>query len=390
MNNKTAFFINNERRISISIAITLAVIGALTAKNYQNNFKIFQGAYFHFKEMLPLHNAYPEEYFDFLLYGPAFSLIVAPFSQIYFHVDKVLWVVFNSLLYIYAMDKIFDNKKGFYYSWIFICFQDIYISGLSFEITNAMVGIIVLSFIFIERHRFFLSGSIAGFFSTIKLFPVVTLLFFSQKPEKKFIFGFVFGLFLAVFLPAIFSSLDYTLNSYYEWFKALQLKDSLNCQSNSMIDYSLPGLFRKNLNYINFSTWLFLLFGIFSLFPLFVKNWYFKNLKYELLVLGILSCFIFNSSSESPTIIISSTAVALWWNLIEKKKTVMSYLFLVCYMLFTAIPSITGYPEEFKQEILHARGFRALMPVLLWFYVLAQSYRKQKIFGKSIPQLVNT
>ena len=64
-------------------------------KNYQNNFKIFQGAYFHFKEMLPLHNAYPEEYFDFLLYGPAFSLIVAPFSQIYFHVDKILWVVFN-------------------------------------------------------------------------------------------------------------------------------------------------------------------------------------------------------------------------------------------------------------------------------------------------------
>lgn len=125
-----AYLKNNERKVSMCLAITLSIIGGLTAENYQNNFKIFQGAYFHFKEMVPLHHIYPKEYFDFLLYGPAFSLIVAPFSQIYFHVDKVLWVVFNSLVYIYAMDKIFDNKKGFYYSWICICFQDIYFGSL--------------------------------------------------------------------------------------------------------------------------------------------------------------------------------------------------------------------------------------------------------------------
>lgn len=145
-----------------------------------------------------------------------------------------------------------------------------------------------------------------------------------------------------------------------------------------MIDYSLPGLFRKNLYNPNISSWLFVLFGFVLLFSLFIKNYIYKNLKYELLVLGILTCFVFNSSSESPTIIIASTAVALWWNLIEKEKNKLSYGFLILYMLFTALPSIDGYPKEFKNEILHTKGFRALMPVLLWFYIVVRSFFKPK------------
>ncbi len=373
------YLLNNERNTSIGLALILSIVGALTAENYQNNFKIFQGAYFHFREMAPLYKTYPDEYFDFLLYGPAFSLIVAPFSQIYFHLDKVLWVLFNATIYIYAIDKIFRKRKGFYYSWIIICFQDIYISGLSFEITNAMMGIIIIAFIFIERNRVFLSGCLAGFFSTIKLFPIVSLLFYSLKPGKKFIFGFGFGLAIAIIIPAIFSSWDYTLDNYIEWIKSLYLKDSLNRNLNPMIDYSLPGLFRKNLYNPNISSWLFVLFGFVILFSLFIKNYIYKNLKYELLVLGILTCFIFNSSSESPTIIIASTAVAIWWNFIEKEKNKLSYGFLILYMLFTALPSIDGYPKEFKNEILHTKGFRALMPVFLWFYIVIQSYFKPRI-----------
>lgn len=378
MFSRTNLF-NNERKISLSLAVILSIIGAVTAENYQNNFKIFQGAYFHFKKMAPLYKTYPDEYFDFLLYGPAFSLIIAPFSQIYFHLDKVLWVLFNTSIYVYAVDKLFNNRKGFYFAWIIICFQDIYISGLSFEITNAMLGIIILAFIFIENNRVFLSGSLAGFFTTIKLFPIVSLLFYSQKPGKKFIFGFSVGIVLAIIIPAIITNLDYTLNNYSEWIRALQYKDSLNSNLNHMIDYSLPGLFRKNLNNPDISTWIFVLIGIGLLFPLFIKNWRNKNLKYELLVLGILSCFIFNSSSESPTIIIASTAAALWWNFIEKEKTKLSCLFIILYMLFTALPSIDGYPVEFKNDILHARGFRALMPTLLWFFIVFKSYSKKAL-----------
>lgn len=373
------YLLNNERNTSIGLAVILSIVGALTAENYQNNFKIFQGAYFHFREMAPLYKPYPNEYFDFLLYGPAFSLIVAPFSQIYFHLDKVLWVLFNTSIYLYAVDKLFQNRRGFYFAWIIICFQDIYISGLSFEISSAMLGVIILSFLFIEENRVFLSGSIAGFFSTIKLFPIISLLFYSQKPGKKFIFGFGFGLAIAIIIPAMFSSWNYTLDNYIEWIKSLHLKDSLNRNLNPMIDYSLPGLFRKNLNNPNISSWLFVLFGFALLFFLFIKNYIYKNLKYELLVLGILTCFVFNSSSESPTIIIASTAVAIWWNFIEKEKNKLSYGFLILYMLFTALPSIDGYPKEFKNEILHTKGFRALMPVLLWFYIVIQSYFKPRI-----------
>jgi hypothetical protein len=370
-------FYKNERSICFALAVLLAIVGAITAEGYQNNFKIFQGAYFHFVENKPLYRTYPEEYFDFLLYGPFFSLVIGWFCQLWFYLDKVLWVIFNTSVYLYAVDQLFDKKKGLYFAWIFICFQDIYISGLSFEITNSIIGIVILSFVFVQREKVFLSGLLSGLFAMVKLFPILSLLFISIKKGQKFILGFIMGVSIAIVAPMIFSSYDYTLKSYLDWGQALVLKDSLNRNLNSMIDYSLPGMIRKNMDNANISSFYFVLFGFVVLLGLFIKNYLKKNLSHELLVLAILTSFVFNSSSESPTIIIASTAVAIWWNFIEEKKTFWSYLFLILYMLFTALPSIDGYPKEFKYEILHQRGFRALMPSLLWFYVVIKAYTKR-------------
>lgn len=370
-------FYKNERSICFALAILLAIVGAITAEGYQNNFKIFQGAYFHFVENKPLYRTYPEEYFDFLLYGPFFSLVIGWFCQLWFHLDKVLWVIFNTSVYLYAVDQLFDKKKGLYFAWIVICFQDIYISGLSFEITNSIIGIVILSFVFVQREKVFLSGLLSGLFAMVKLFPIMSLLFISIKKGQKFILGFILGVSIAILTPMIFSSYDYTLKSYLDWGQALVLKDSLNRNLNSMIDYSLPGMIRKNMDNANISSFYFVLFGFVVQLRLFIKNYLKKNLSHELLVLAILTSFVFNSSSESPTIIIASTAVAIWWNFIEEKKTLWSYLFLILYMLFTALPSIDGYPKEFKYEILHQRGFRALMPSLLWFYVVIKAYTKR-------------
>jgi hypothetical protein len=380
MSSLSQKFYKNERYICLAIGVLLAIVGAITAEGYQNNFKIFQGAYFHFIENKPMYNTYPEEYFDFLLYGPFFSLIIGWFCQLWFHLDKVLWVIFNTSVYLYAVDQLFDKKNGLYFAWILICFQDIYISGLSFEITNSIIGVVIFSFVLVLRQKVFLSGLLSGLFAMVKLFPILSLLFISIKKGQKFILGFIVGVGLAIIVPMMFSSYEYTLKNYLDWTQALILKDALNRNLNSMIDYSLPGMIRKNFENPNISSVYFVLFGFVILFGLFVKNYFKKNLHYELLVLAILTSFVFNSSSESPTIIISSTAVAIWWNFVEDKKTLWSYLFLFLYMLLTALPSIDGYPKEFKYEILHQRGFRALMPTFLWFYVAIKSYRKNISF----------
>jgi Glycosyltransferase family 87 len=369
-NKKTIF-------ILFAIAVCLAAIGALTAERYLNNFIIFTSSADHFFNQKPLYNLYPIEHHDYFLYGPVFTIIIAPFSMIPIAISKTLWVLFNLGIYLFAIYKLFKRNLNYYYWWIAICFQDIYLSGLSYEINNLMVAIIILCYVYIQRKKEIIAGLLSGLFAMIKLFPIMALLFLSFKGNKnKFTIGFIAGIALAVLLPILFTNSNYIFDQLYEWKNVLIHKDELNRSLNPMVDYSLPGMFRKNLHSPNISNFPFLIFGFVCLLGLFIINWFRHNLKLDLLVLSILTILVFNSNTESPSFIISSTAVAIWWNLVENKKTKTSYFLLIIYFLFSVLPTIDGYPKVFKDHYLHELGFRAFPPTLIWFYIVFKAYLK--------------
>lgn len=368
---------NHRIAVCISIAFILSLVGALTAEKYQNNFKIFQAAQEHFFARLPLYKPYPEKYFDVYMFGPVFAILMTGFCKMGFHIDKLLWVLFNFGIYIYSIKKLFNKNSQHYVYWILICFQDIYISGLSFEVTIGVVGIIIIAYLkYHEERALIFAGFLSGLFAMIKLFPVLTLMYLSSKIQWKYVLGFLIGIAFSVLIPVFLTDYNYVQSSYSQWVEAILLKDTLNSNLNPMIDYSLPGMFRKNLENPLISTIPFVITGFLCLCGICIKNLLSGHLKEELLVLSLLTCFVFSSNSESPTIILSSTAVAIWWCLVEKNKTKWHYLFLACYLMFTAYPSIDGYPTNFRQQILHERGFRGLMPCLLWFYLVIKSFFK--------------
>lgn len=352
----------------------------MTAERYVNNFIIFTASFGHLLNQENLYKLYPAEYHDYFLYGPVFAILIYPFKAFPLLFGKILWVTFNFIIYWFAVKKFFKSEVKALFWWILICFQDIYLSGLSFEINNLMIASIILAFCLLEDKKEFVAGLVIGFFSMVKLFPIMALLFISfEIDRKKYLIGIGLGIFLAILIPTTFTNIEFIQSQLMEWVKVLMHKDSLNRNLNPLVDYSLPGLFRKNLGDPSISNLYFILFGFIVLSGLFIKNWMQKNLKLELLVLSILTILVFNSNTESPSFIISSTAVAIWWNFVEKKKTIWSHFFLILYMLFTALPSIDGYPKEFKDQILHQRGLRALPPVIIWFYIVIQSYFKPKI-----------
>jgi hypothetical protein len=180
-NKKTIF-------ILFTIAACLALIGALTAERYLNNFIIFTSSAAHFFDLKSLYSLYPEEYHDYFLYGPVFPIIIAPFSWIPVIISKGLWVLLNLGVYLFAIYKLFKRNLKYYYWWIAICFQDIYLSGLSYEINNLMVAIIILCFIYIQRNKELISGFLSGLFAMIKIFPIMGLLFISFNTNNENIF----------------------------------------------------------------------------------------------------------------------------------------------------------------------------------------------------------
>lgn len=364
------------------VATSLALLGGLTAVGYLNNFKIFCASFNHLIERKNLYVLYPAEYHDYFLYGSVFAIFIFPFQKLQIDFGKTLWVLVNLGIYLYAIYRLFNNQKKFYFFWLIICFQDIYLSGLSFEINNLMTASIIIAYCFLNKKKELSAGILIGLLSMVKLFPIMALLFFSfEINRKKYLLGIAVGVSLAIIIPMLFTDFNYVLSLQNEWLKILVLKDGLNRNLNPLVDYSLPGLFRKNLNEPMISSVYFTMFGFLILFGLFIKNLMHKNLKLELLTLSILTIFVFNSNSESPSFIISSTAVAIWWNFLRKDNNKVAHLLLIFYIIFSVLPTIDGYPKAFKDEILHAKGFRALPPVIIWFYIIIQSY------FKPVPQL---
>lgn len=370
--------LNNKINGTLFVAFILCFIGALTAQRYINNFIIFISSFSHFSEQKHLYHLYPEEYHDYFLYGPIFTILIAPFKLIPISISKVLWSVLNFSVYAFAIKKLLKRNVTYFYIWFILCFQDIYLSGLSFEINNLMVAIIIIVFIYIQRSKEFISGILVGLFSMIKIFPIASLMFLSFNiNRKKYILGILVGILIAIIVPMLFTNYDYTLNSLKEWLEVLSHKDHINRQLNNMVDYSFPGIIRKTSSNPNLSSFYFLFFGCIIALVLFIKNYLRQNLKYELLVFSILSILVFNSNSESPSFIISSTAVAIWWIFVVKEKNRWEYFLIILYFLFSVLPTIDFYPKYIRDEYLHGYSLRALPPTLIWFHLVFKAIFKK-------------
>jgi hypothetical protein len=82
------------------IWFTLAVIALVSemARGLRSidNFLIFRGVFYHVLQQKNLFIYYPSEYVSFNNYGPAFSLIIAPFALLPVYVGCFLWGIANA------------------------------------------------------------------------------------------------------------------------------------------------------------------------------------------------------------------------------------------------------------------------------------------------------
>ena len=62
-----------------------------------DNYLIFRGVFYHVWEQKNLFVYYPSEYVSFNNYGPAFSLIIAPFAILPVYVGCFLWGIANAV-----------------------------------------------------------------------------------------------------------------------------------------------------------------------------------------------------------------------------------------------------------------------------------------------------
>ena len=84
--------------------VIFAIVKLLIGK--YNNYKIFEGVYWHAIEGLTLYGDHYPEYYDSNHYGILFSLIIAPFALLPEWLGIILWIAGNTALLFYAISRL--------------------------------------------------------------------------------------------------------------------------------------------------------------------------------------------------------------------------------------------------------------------------------------------
>lgn len=346
------------------------------SRNSFNNYKIFEGVFWHTIHHQDLYAYYPNEYVDLNHYGPLFAVLIAPFAILPDFLGVALWSLTNAFVLFYAVKLLgFDQKK--FYTILLIAAIELMTATHHVQYNPMVAGLIILSFVMIEKNNtlwgtFFIA---VGFLT--KLYGVAGLTFFLFSKDKlRFIGYFALWLIVLFCLPMVISSPSFVVQSYFGWWESLHSKDAVNAVqsvSGGMQDISVMGIARRVLQTPAISDLIFLAPAalLFAL-PLLRISQY-KAVEYRLryLALVLITVVIYSSSAESVTYIIPAIGIGIWYVLQEKKAGWVNGL-LIFTLFLTSLAATDLCPAYIRVHVVRAYALKALPSFIIWCLLIKE------------------
>lgn len=351
----------------------LALIKILKGGNY-NNFLIFKYTFFSLIDQKNLFLPQPENFQHYNLYGPIFSVLIAPFAILPNWLGHTLWTFFNSFILLYAIRKL-PLSSGMTLAILLIAAHENLTSILSSQFNPSMTAIILLTYSFIDQKKDFWAALMIVLGTFIKLYGIVGLaFFFFSKNKLTLISGLIFWGALAFSIPMLFSSPGYILQTYKDWFVAIIEKNKMNSTLITDQDICLMGMVRRISGNPYIPNWPFLGAGLILFALPYLRINQYKEPAFRLLILSSTLIFtvIFSTSSESPTYIIAFTGVAIWFVAQKRPFQIWQIVLFVFAMVLTSFSPSDLFPKFIRDEFIKPYSLKALPCVLIWFTIVYQ------------------
>jgi len=352
-----------------------------------NNFLIYKQVFWHTIEQKHLYLSYPLEYNDVNHYGPLFSILIAPFALTPIYIGCFLWCLLNVGFLFYAIKQLPLSQKSIRFI-LFIGVFELITSVHSVQFNPMLCGMILLSFIAIEKEKIWLGTFFIVAGTLIKIYSVVGLLFFLFTPhKKKFIYTGIVWLAVLVCLPMLISSPQYIIDSYIDWYEVLIEKNGQNIESSmfaGMQDISVMGMIRRVFGVYHMpNIFVTMPAGIIMLLPLLrFSLWGNPLYRFNYLALLLIGLVIFSSSAESPTFVIAVIGYLIW-HVQQLYKDTFPYKVLLILMLLLTIFSPTDlFPRFIREQYIISYSLKALPCFVAWLavvYTLLFSQFKNKL-----------
>ena len=361
----------NYRFITIlwfALALATVVQNVLIAGKF-NNYLIFDGVFWHTLKQLPLYLPYPNEYFDTNHYGIFFSAVIAPFALLPKWIGCTLWIMANAAFLYWAIRQLPLSKKAII-AVLLIAAHDLYTAAAMQQFNISVIALLVGAFVFIERRQSHWATLLIVIGTLTKLYGIVGLAFFFFAKDKwRFIWSGLFWLIALFCLPMLYSSSDYVVSQYFDWYASLAEKNvsNLNTTTYNLQNLSLLGFLQRTGIYNNNSIVILIGLGLFALPYLRIQQY--KNLNFRLLLLASVSIFLclFSTGTENSTYIVAYVGVGIWF-MVSELHPKLKITLLILAMLGSLSP--TDLFKPLKEPYIIRYSLRAVPVTLIWLTIV--------------------
>ena len=361
----------NYRFITIlwfALALATVVQNVWIAGKF-NNYLIFDGVFWHTFKQLPLYLPYPDEYFDTNHYGILFSAVIAPFALLPKWIGCTLWIMANAAFLYWAIRQLPLSKNAII-AVLLIAAHDMYTAAAMQQFNISVIALLVGAFVFIERRQSHWATLLIVIGTLTKLYGIVGLAFFFFAKDKwRFIWSGLFWLIILFCLPMFYSSPDYVVSQYFDWYASLAEKNvsNLNTTTYNLQNLSLLGFLQRTGIYNNNSIVILIGLGLFALPYLRIQQY--KNLNFRLLLLASVSIFLclFSTGTENSTYIVAYVGVGIWF-MVSELHPKLKITLLILAMLGSLSP--TDLFKPLKEPYIIRYSLRAVPVTLIWLTIV--------------------
>ncbi len=362
-----------ERQLRIAsyamavVWIAAVVVIALQAAARENNvFLTFRTSWFNLAEGRDLYQLNPSHY-DYYKYSPTFALLFAPFAVIPLTAGLLLWTAANAAALYYALGRILSAEQLL--AARALVFIDAVGSMQNAQSNVLSAGLMILAFAELERRRE-LTAAIAVTLGTLtKLFPITAAALAIFRPYRipRFaLWGILCGA-IGIAAPLLLVSPDQMAELYRSW-GALSTTDALT-RGYSVMEL-LEMLFRADWP----NAPIQLAGAAIMLAPL-RRYWMYGNERFRLLVLAsvLMFCVLFNHKAESPTFIIATAGVVIWFLNVERNA--LTWAAFAVFLIGTTLSSSDVMPEALQEGFFEPYRIKTVPVLLVWALTQVELWR---------------
>jgi hypothetical protein len=373
-----------NKKVAVTLWFGLSLIAVLLDyfhyKQVSNNYLIFRYVYNHMLQQVNLYLEYPKLYQDVNLYGPVFSVVMAPFAQLPDYVGETLWVMGNAAILFFAIRKLPVTEKWKNAIVILSAHEMMNAAGW-FQSNPLIAACIILGWVYINEEKEIWALFFILLATFIKIYGIVGFAFlFFSKNKIRFIKWSIVWAAVFFFLPLLLAPFSFVIQSYKDWFAALQYKAHKNVRMdihNDFQDISVMGMIRRIFNIPNLNDLVVLVPAIAIFGFQYVRFKYFNDLRYRYYLLCSVLIFtvIYSNGAESPTYIIAFPAVCFWFVVQPSSRSTMAvFIFALLLTSFSYSDIFTPYV---RNHLIRPYSLKALPCFVVWLIIAWQIISKQ-------------